>query len=145
MTCLWEDSLDYVSHLSQFNESQTYTYLENYGLLQIIFSNNIEFSDRENYSIYRICGNLWYNNKLIEKVKFPFKKMYSRYNVTYFLLNQLRNNIDIDQAYCSLEKEFVFACCNLAAGPDDIKEILLKEGIAEKIIKLIDIDTKNYV
>ena len=64
----WEDSLNYIFHLTEINEVGTHNLLEENSFFDMIFGNKIEFTARELYTIFRILGNLFYNNDLIEKV-----------------------------------------------------------------------------
>jgi len=65
----WEDSLNYIFHLTEVNEVETYQILQAADFLQLLFRTDIHYKLEELYLIFRIIGNLFYNDNIMEKVK----------------------------------------------------------------------------
>jgi len=73
----WEDSLNYIFHLSEVNEVETYQLLQSADFLHLLFRTDINYKLEELYSIFRIIGNLFYNDNIMEKVYIRFINSYS--------------------------------------------------------------------
>lgn len=67
------------------------------------------------------------------------------YDVISFLDKEISQILNNDHNFDSLSKEMCFACSNIASGPLRFKLQLLQRGIVQKVLSLVQLDTKVQV